>query len=188
MKTAAFTKFVQKQKPLWLFSAQYNYVLVSCALPLVVLGKQIFDYISKKVLHSCPIETFLLSYFQAGSFENNLTFLEGVINFIFYASLIFGVIIIFTCFAIAHIGFLKKYTSKNFRIYRSGTIIDDIKFIVIFFLLCLPFNIIMQLFLAKETIYRVLSIYLVQTPILYLMLKLNWFGYKISKRSYILRN
>jgi hypothetical protein len=45
------------------------------------------------------------------------------------------VILIFTCFSITHIKFLKKYTSKDFEIHKSDKIIDDIKFIITFIFL-----------------------------------------------------
>ena len=188
MRRVIFTKFIQKEKSLWAFSLNYNYILLCLTLPLITAGKKIFERINQKLLYSNLTEKFLFKYLQPGNIESNLTFLEKVLHFIFCTSLICTLVIIFIFFIGTHINFLKKYTSKNLKIHRSGRIIDDIKFIAAFFLVCLPFNVMIQLFSVKELIYRILSIYLVQTPILYLMLKPHWFGYKISKRSYILKN
>ena len=127
-------------------------------------GMKIFEYINKL-------------------YDNNI---NGIVGFIL--GFIYAAILVFTSFSIANIRFLRKYTHKHFELCRSGKLVDDIKFICTLLLFSGAFNILIQMSFVGDALYRLLSLYLVQLPILFLMLKRKCFGYQLKKRNCILND
>ena len=139
MKNFKFWEGIKHHKDLFIFVKDYNYILIAHTIPLLVLGMKI------------------------GGMINNL-YNNEINGFI---ALIYGIILVSTSFSITHINFLRKYTHRYFILSRSGKIFDDIKFIWTLLAITVAFNIPIQFFVS-DAIYKLLSLWLVQLPALFL--------------------
>ncbi|HJD56602.1 MAG TPA: hypothetical protein LFW13_04990 [Rickettsia endosymbiont of Sericostoma sp.] len=172
MSRLAFTNMVKREIPLWIFAMRYSYTLLSCSIMSIILGFKSFEYINQKLTNSSWTEQALYDYIKTGD-------LQELINLNFFIGIVFAMILVISCFSYSHINFLKHYSTKNFEISRSGKITDDIWFIIIYINVGGVFNAIIQYFIASDWLYRFISLYLVQTTLLYFMLKMNCCGYKL---------
>ncbi|WP_367363856.1 hypothetical protein [Candidatus Tisiphia endosymbiont of Nedyus quadrimaculatus] len=172
MNRLAFINMLKKELSLWLFAKSYNYTLVCCSIIPVILGFKSFEYINQILTNSSWMEKAISNYIKTGD-------LTELVNFSFVIGTVFVIIVVISCFTYANIKFLKHYSPRNFEISRSGKITDDICFITILTLVGGVFNIIIQYFIVSDWLYRIISAYLVQTTLLYFMLKMNCCGYKV---------
>lgn len=153
-----FANRIKEQIPLFIFVKDYNYILVSHTIPLLMIGMKIFEHLNQ--LYDQKI--------------------NGILGFICVA------ILVLLSFSVSHIKFLRKYTHRYFTLSRSGKLIDDIKFICTLWIVTGVLNIFVQMSFVGDVVYRILSLYLIQLPILFLMLRTKCFGYRLQKRNPIL--
>jgi len=154
-----FVDKIRRQISLISFVKDYNYVLITHTIPLLILGMKILEHFNQ--LYGDKI--------------------NGIVGFIY------GTILIFVSFSITHIKFLNKYTHKRYFLSRTKKLIDDIKFICTLWLVTGILNIIIQLSFEGDILYRLLSLYLIQLPTLFFMIRIKFFGYQLKKRNYILK-
>ena len=175
-------KFIKEECSIFLFIIGHTYKITACAIPLILtiffMGKNLMDIVWTSDIY---IEFANNVFFQ--STEHIAINAHKVAIFIIIITMLISAAIMFGSIFTAHQSLLKNYVPKNFLLKKSNKTSNDLKFILYWLLSNTPFNIMIMNSDIPFWLYKVISVYLIQSVIFYVMLKKQYFGYNIIKRS-----
>ncbi|MBA8667473.1 hypothetical protein H1Q59_06175 [Holosporaceae bacterium 'Namur'] len=79
--------------------------------------------------------------------------------------------------------FLGNFSSKSYIFMRPDSMLNDLKFVSTWLAFTGIVNIIVKFFIQTQGVYNIIAVYLVQNLIFYLMVKKNFYNYKISRKD-----
>lgn len=157
--------------------SNYNWFLISRALPLIIAGMAFFMcFLCDQPYHplnpnaSSMVDSGMRYFHKSSMFKNYLDFA-------------FGVVLCVAVLTKIHISFLKQCTFRTYSIERKQGLWRDILFIFALLTLTAAGHAIVQNSITNDVIIRLLGIYLVQNSTFYLLVKMKLYGFTLVKRA-----
>ncbi len=143
--------------------------------------KPIFKYTLDQLTNERNAQ-FILKNFSDADGVNTLVLAVCVMFQSFITSYLWVFIITFLFYLASFKSVTRIMSFKNFKLETGDGLINDMKFIATWIVLYSLVNMIMRPFVSSDLLYQKLSIFS-QSAVFYLVVRNNFFGYKIKKRS-----
>ncbi len=191
-------KSIKKELSILWFLTTYNLKIMCCAIPYVLAGITIIQLtIGNIVINDMSEHLQSLRRFINNDALFSRLYLSDVYsidniayNFNNYLNvstkliiLIPSAIITFISIFYSHRSLLSNFVPKYFVFRRAENIFQDFKFMCVWMLFNIIFNIVMLYFSVPSLIFKSISTYLIQNVIFYILIRRRYFGYCVIKRD-----
>ena len=173
------TFFTFRFSILFLYSAQFfhydsEYLMIQYYL---FLQKIQFAIVARFLLFIVPLSVFTEVLYYLAKFLSNFI-PKDIAGFL---SVIFGFFIVFVLYIYSVIYVFRNISFKDYAIYRTGKISDDIGFATIYSILIGMVS--LPLILIDFQLYKIFSVYFIQIAALYLLFNRKIHSYSVEKRD-----